>query len=104
MTDTVPFRPARLAIGALYPLAGHALVVAAAYLAGLIARPSAGGGFEDLAAVAVTGIGGEALLGSACLVVGSIMFRSKDRERGLGLVGGWVAGLAILVGVLSVAR
>jgi hypothetical protein len=95
--DTPAFRPARLGLGALYALVGHIAVVIGALVAGLFAKPSSGGGMEDLAAIGFTVVGGEALLGVVCLISGSLFFRRGERERGLGVVAGWLAGLAILV-------
>jgi len=81
----------------LYALAGHVLIVAVAWVASRLVTPSAGGGFQDLAAVALVLVGGEAALGLACLVAGAVQFRRGRREIGLGLVVGWIVGLAALV-------
>ncbi len=97
MTESAPFRPARLGLGALYALVGHAIVIAAAFIAGILVRAATTAGMRDLAAIASTGIVGEAILGLVCLIWGSRLFGRDDRERGLGLVSGWLAGLAILV-------
>jgi hypothetical protein len=97
VTDWPDFRTARLGQGALYALAGHVVVVLGALLAGLFIKPSSGGGMEDLAAIGLIVVGGEALLGIVCLLTGALMFRRDERERGLGLVAGWLAGLAIVV-------
>ncbi len=40
--------------------------------------------------------GGEALVGLAAVVVSSIQFRRGWRYTGVGLMGGWIAGLLIV--------
>jgi hypothetical protein len=102
VTETPPFQPTRLGRGVLYAFAGHVIVFVVAVVAGMVVKPSAGGGFEDVATAGVTAIAGEVLLGITCLVWGALMFRRDDRERGLGLVAGWLAGLAIFVVVTRV--
>jgi len=47
--------------------------------------------------VALVLVGSEAALGLACLVAGAVQFRRGRREIGLGLVVGWIVGLAALV-------
>ena len=97
MTEPTPFAPRRFGRGVLYAVAGHVVIVLVAWLASLLVTPSPGGGFEDLAAVAIVLVGGEAVFGLTCLVGGSLQFRRGQRELGLGLVVGWVVGLAALV-------
>ena len=53
MTDTSAISSRRAIVGALIGLGSHALVAVAAFVAGQVVRPSAGGGFEDLAAVSL---------------------------------------------------
>jgi hypothetical protein len=103
VTQSPPFRPGRLGLGVLSAFIGHAIVVAAALITGMVVKPSAGGGFEDLAAAGLTGLGGEAMLGLVCLVWGTLLFRHGERERGFGVVAGWLAGLAIFVVVVRSA-
>ncbi len=101
VTEPAPLDSRRIGRGALLAAAGHVIVIIAAFLAGLIAKPSAGGGFEDLAAVSATFLAGEAVLGLVCLISGGLRFRREDRELGLGLVAGWIVGLIVLVIILK---
>lgn len=100
MTDTSTFRPARLRQGVLLALVGHAAVVIGAFVAGRVVRPTPGDGFEDLKAIVFTLSGGELLLGLVCLVAGALLFRKDERERGIGLIAGWLVGLALVVTVI----
>lgn len=93
-----------MARGGLYALIGHIAVVIAAFVAGAVTKPSPGGGFEDVAAAGLAAVGGEALLGIVCLTGGAVLFRRGDRETGLGLVAGWLAGLAILVIIIQTSH
>ncbi len=68
----------------------------AAFLAGRIVKPS-GGGFQDLAAVVVTFLGGELLLALACLIVGAVLFKRGWRRTGVGVMGGWLVGMLAVV-------
>lgn len=92
-----PEAPSRAAIGALQALGGHALVIAAAYLAGQFTEPTPSNQFADLAAVVLVFLGGQAVLGLTCLVLSAIRFRQGRRYYGLGLLGGWLGGLALFV-------
>ena len=101
MTETAPKpateTPLRAGIAGLIALCGHAVAFLAGYLVASVVQPSPGGGFEDLAAVVMTFLGLEVLLGLACLIVGAVMFRRNRKYTGLGLVGGWLVGLLLLV-------
>lgn len=96
-TDT----PKRGVIAAAIALGAHAIIVLAGFLAARIVSPSAGGGMEDVAAAAVTVLGGEALTGLAALIVSALLFRRGARYTGLGLMGGWVVGLVAVMVLLA---
>jgi hypothetical protein len=74
----------------------HVLVILAAVLASRIVKPS-GGGFQDLAAFAVTFLGGEMLLALASLIVGAVLFKRGWRRTGVGLMAGWLVGMVLVV-------
>jgi len=52
----------------------------------------------------VVGYGAEVLLGLVSLMWGALLFRNGERERGLGVIAGWLAGLAIFVIVVRSAQ
>lgn len=81
-------------LGGLAALAGHALAVVAGFIAGRVARPAPGGGFQDLAAVVVTFVVVELVVALLCLVGGVVMAVRGRRGLGYGLVAGWVLGAA----------
>ena len=95
--------PSRAAVTGVIALGGHAVSLLAAYLAASVVQPSAGGGFEDLAAAVVAFLGSQVVLGLACLVVSTILFRKGRRYTGLGLIGGWLVGLFVVVILTQVA-
>jgi hypothetical protein len=78
--------------GAFLGVAGHALAVGVGFLAGRIARPSPGGGFEDLAAVVVSFLVTEVVVALACLVGGAVLIGRGRRDLGAGLILGWAVG------------
>lgn len=96
--------PRRGLIAAGIALAAHVVVVLAAVLAGQVVSPSTGGGMEDLAAVAVTLLGGEILIGLACVIISAVQFRRGLRYTGVGLMGGWLVGLLVLMVLLFLTR
>ena len=73
-----------------------------AFLMGRVVSPSAGGGMEDLAAVAVTFLGGEILVGLGCVIASMVLFRRGRRYTGVGLMGGWIVGLALVIAVQAI--
>jgi hypothetical protein len=81
-----------LVLGVVLALAGHALALGAAFVAGRIVEPSAGGGFEDLATVVVTFVGVEVLVALVCLVGGIALIGRRRDELGFGLIVGWALG------------
>jgi hypothetical protein len=95
--------PKRAGVAAAISLGAHLVVLLAAYIAAQIVAPSDGGGFEDVAAVALTLLGGEIVIGLAATVVSAILFRRGWRYTGLGLMGGWIGGLALLLVVQALA-
>lgn len=78
----------------LAALAGHALAFGAAYVAANLTTPSAGGGFEDLAAAVGVLVFGEIMVGLVCVIAGIVLIARGRRDLGLGLAGGWALGLA----------
>ena len=74
----------------------HLVVLGAAVLASRLVEPS-GGGFQDLAAFVVTFFGGELLLALASLIVGTVLFKRGRQRTGVGLMGGWLAGMVVVV-------
>lgn len=96
-------RPGPAVLGALAGVAGHLLAFGAGLVAGAIARPSPGGGFEDLAAAVVTFLAAQLLVALVCLVGGVVLVVRGRRELGYGLVAGWVLGAVAAWLVLRVA-
>jgi len=92
-TDT----PKRGGVAAGIAIAAHVLVLLLAFLAARVVSPSPGGGMEDVAAAAVTFLGGEAVVGLAAVIASMVLFRRGARYTGLGILGGWLGGLALLV-------
>ena len=86
-------------VAAAIALGAHAVVILAGFLAARIVSPSPGGGMEDVAAAAVTVLGGEVLTGLACVIASALLYRRGWRYTGLGLMGGWIVGL-VIVGLL----
>jgi hypothetical protein len=95
------FSARRAVTGFLIALAGYAVVVGGAYLAGRIVKPSSGGGFEDLAAVAVVLVFGLGLVTLACLVTGIVLIVRGRRDVGVGLLVGLFIGGAAASAVLA---
>jgi hypothetical protein len=87
----------RATVAGVIALGGHAVSLLAAYIAARVVQPSAGGGVEDLAAAAVTFLGSQVVLGLVCLIVSAVLFRKGRRFTGLGLIGGWLAGLLLVL-------
>jgi hypothetical protein len=80
----------------LLPIAAQGIVLMLAFIAGLIVKPSNGGGMEDLGAIASVFLGGEIVLGLTALVLAMVRFRRGRQYTGLGLVGGWIVSLAVV--------
>jgi hypothetical protein len=102
MTEPAPMRMSRMILGAVLGVAGHALAAGVGFVAGRSLEPRAGGGFEDLAAVAVGFLGTELVVALACLVGGIVLLARGRRDLGVGLLVGWVVGAAVawfLIGV-----
>jgi hypothetical protein len=107
VTETTPAQttgdtPGRAAVAGVIALAGHAVTLLAAYVAARAVQPSSGGGFEDLAAAVVTFLGTQILLGLGCLIIGLRAFVKGRRYTGLGLVGGWLAGLIVAIALTNI--
>jgi hypothetical protein len=86
------FRIAPAVLGFTLGVAGHLLAFALGYLAARLARPSPGGGFEDVASAVFTFAGIEFLLALACLIGGVLLLLRGRRELGTGLLLGWLVG------------
>jgi hypothetical protein len=96
-SDPATEAPKRGVIAAAIALGAHAVVVLASFVAARVVTPS-GGGLQDVAAAVVTILGGEIVIGLACVIIGALQYRRGLRYTGLGLVGGWVVGfLAVMV-------
>ncbi|WP_020522077.1 hypothetical protein [Catelliglobosispora koreensis] len=83
--------------GLLLGLGGHALAFLAAFISARVVEPSEGGGFEDIAAVALTFLTVEALHALASVIGGIILIVKGRRETGYGLLLGWFIGLMAYV-------
>jgi hypothetical protein len=89
------------ALGVVIGLAGHAIAFLFGFVAGQLVEPTQGGGFEDIAAVALIFLGTEALLGVAAVIATVILARRGKRDLGFGVLAGWVVGV---IGVLVLLR
>jgi hypothetical protein len=81
------------ALGFVIGLASHAIAFLFGFIAGQLVEPSPGGGFEDIAAVALTFLGTEALLGVAAIIAAVVASKRGRRDLGLGVVAGWLVGV-----------
>jgi hypothetical protein len=79
-------------LGAALGIAGHLLAFGVGLLAARLVQPSAGGGFEDIAAAVVSFLGAELLVALCCLVGGGVLLARGRRDLGTGLLLGWLAG------------
>lgn len=91
------FQTRRFLLAVLLGLAGHLLAYGAALVAARFVEPSAGGGFEDLAAAVTVFIGIELVVTLACLVGGVVLLVKGRRDRGAGLLLGWLLGVAAVL-------
>ncbi|HEX6870052.1 MAG TPA: hypothetical protein VF163_03050 [Micromonosporaceae bacterium] len=96
MTDApaVPtgFRASRFLVGGLVGLLTHAFAFAGGFIAArLVPKPNEG--FRDLATVVGVFLLIEVIIGLACLIAGTVAFVKGKRDRGLGLVAGWLIGV-----------
>jgi hypothetical protein len=91
VSTTTPDRaaetPKRAAIAAAVALGAHVVILLATSITGS----------------AATFLGGEALIGLAAVVVSALQFRRGWRYTGVGLMGGWLAGLFLIVLVQALA-
>lgn len=106
MTDAPPsapaFRTSRFFLAMLLGFGGHLLAYGGALLAARLVEPSQGGGFEDLAAAVSVFVGVELLVALACLVVGITLIVKGRRDRGAGLLLGWLIGVVAVFVAISV--
>ena len=78
-------------------LGGHALAFLTGFIAARLVEPSEGGGFEDIAAVAVSFLAVEALVAMVALAAGITFAVKGRRELGLGILLGWGAGVILII-------
>ncbi|GAA1759240.1 hypothetical protein [Luedemannella helvata] len=104
VTGAVPepvtqWRRGRVVLGAALGVAGHAIALVGALIAGR--STDAGDGFDDLAAVAVTFFGVQALFLITVVVAGIVLVVRHRRDVAAGLLGGWALGAAFCALVIS---
>lgn len=90
------FNPRQGALGLVIGLAGHGVAFLFGFLAGQLVEPSEGGGFEDIAAVALVFLSTEALVGIGALVATILLARRGKRDVGLGTLAGWLLGVIVI--------
>ena len=93
------WRPGRLVAGAALGLAGHVAALVGAMIAGRTDR--VGDGFDDLAAVAMTFFGTQAVVGVLAVTACVLLLRRRRTDLAAGLLGGWLLGMAFCVLVIS---
>ncbi|HCT76832.1 MAG TPA: hypothetical protein DGG94_18520 [Micromonosporaceae bacterium] len=81
-----------LAIG----LASHSIAFLFGFIAGRLVQPSEGGGFEDIAAVALVFLGTDAIIGLAALIGGGVLIAKGRRDLGITLIAGWLIGVVAI--------
>jgi hypothetical protein len=86
------FSIGRFLLGVLLSVLGHAVAVGATFIAGAVVEPSAGGGFEDVAAAVGAFFVIEALLFVAVLVFVIRYLIKRRYDLAIGLFLGWLAG------------
>jgi hypothetical protein len=85
------------ALGLVAGLASHAIAFLFGFIAGQLVEPSEGGGFEDIAAVALIFLGTEALLGVAAVIATVMLARRGKRDLGFGVLAGWLVGVIVIL-------
>lgn len=85
------------ALGLVIGLASHAVAFLLGFVAGQLVEPSEGGGFEDIAAVALIFLGTEALLGVAAVIATVLLARRGKRDLGFGVLAGWLVGVIVVL-------
>jgi hypothetical protein len=93
---TRSFSVASAVRGALLAVAGHGVVILAAFVAARFIEPSGGGGMQDLAAVATVLVVGEITLLLACLIGGIVSLVRRRPDLAVGLFAGWLLGALLL--------
>ncbi len=81
------------ALGLLAGLASHAIALLFGFVAGQLVKPSPGGGFEDLAAVALIFLGAEALIAIGAIIATFALVKRDKRDLGFGVLAGWLVGV-----------
>ena len=82
----------RFLLGILLSVVGHGVAVGATFVAGAVVEPSAGGGFEDVAAAVGAFVIIEALLFIAVLIAVIALLMKRRHALALGIFLGWLAG------------
>jgi hypothetical protein len=82
--------------GLVIGLAGHAVAFLFGFIAGQLVEPSEGGGFEDIAAVALIFLGTEVLLGAAAVTATIMLVLRGKRDLGFGVLAGWLVGVIVI--------
>ena len=93
---SAPFNARQGALGFVIGVAGHSIAFLFGFLAGQLVKPSPGGGFEDLAAVALIFIGAEALVAIAAIIATLVLAKRGKRDLGFGVLAGWLAGAIVI--------
>jgi hypothetical protein len=92
------FSVGRLLLGILLSALGHAVAVGATFLAGAVVEPSAGGGFEDVAAAVGAFLVIEALLFIAVVIAVIRLLIKRRSDLAIGLFLGWLVGPIVYFG------
>jgi hypothetical protein len=95
---TTSFSVARMLLGILLGAVGHAVAVGATFLAAALVEPSAGGGFEDVAAAVGAFLLIEALVFIAVVIAEIRLLIKRRYDLALGVFLGWVAGPVVFFG------
>lgn len=80
-------------LGLVIGIGAHGMSFLFGFIAARMVEPSEGGGFEDIAAVALAFIGTEIVIALGVLIAAGVLIARRRRELGAGLLVGWLAGL-----------
>jgi hypothetical protein len=92
------FSVGRLLLGILLSALGHGVAVGATFVAGAVVEPSAGGGFEDVAAAVGAFLVIEALLFIAVVIAVVRLLIKRRYDLAVGIFLGWLAGPIVYYG------
>ena len=84
------------ALGFVIGLASHSIAFLFGFIAGRLVEPSPGGGFEDLAAIALIFLGVEALVAVGTVIATILLTKRGKRDLGFGVLGGWLVGALVI--------